>query len=117
VEPALPIRHARTLKFTSSQPPGQRGRPLVGGGRPFRPGRWHVATAAAANLVADQAADGGAVAGRRANEATTVQSTEYLVQSESGRRISVIRARWSFGVGARVQVIQSANGTTRLAVV
>ena len=58
---------------------------------------------------------GGAAAGNRiAGAATTVQSTEYLVQLESGRTISVIQAQPSFGVGARVQVIQSGNGTTRL---
>lgn len=58
---------------------------------------------------------GGAAAGNRiAGAATTVQSTEYLVQLESGRTISVIQAQPSFGVGQRVQVIQSANGTTRL---
>jgi outer membrane lipoprotein SlyB len=58
---------------------------------------------------------GGAAAGNRiAGAATTVQSTEWLVQLESGRTISVIQAQPAFSIGQRVQVIQSANGTTRL---
>lgn len=58
---------------------------------------------------------GGAAAGNRiAGAATTVQSTEWLVQLESGRTISVIQAQPTFSIGQRVQVIQSANGTTRL---
>ena len=60
------------------------------------------------------AVGGAAIGNRVANSATTVQSTEYLVQLESGRTISVIQAQPSFGVGQRVQVIQSGNGTTRL---
>ncbi len=60
-------------------------------------------------------ATAGAAAGNRvANAATTVQSTEWLVQLESGRTISVIQAQPAFGIGQRVQVVQSANGTTRL---
>ena len=53
---------------------------------------------------------GGAAAGNRiAGAATTVQSTEYLVRLDSGRTISVIQAQPSFGIGSRVQVIQSAQ--------
>jgi outer membrane lipoprotein SlyB len=60
-------------------------------------------------------ATAGAAAGNRiAGAATTVQSTEWLVQLESGRTISVIQAEPVFSVGQRVQVVQSANGTTRL---
>lgn len=67
----------------------------------------------------DIATVGGAVAGatagnRIAGAATTVQSTEYTIRLESGQTISVIQAQPSFGVGQRVQVIQSANGTTRI---
>ncbi len=60
-------------------------------------------------------ATAGAAAGNRAaNAATTVQSTEWTVQLESGRSISVIQAQPTFGIGQRVQVVQSANGVTRL---
>lgn len=60
-------------------------------------------------------ATAGAAAGNRvANAATTVQSTEWLVQLESGRTISVIQAEPAFGIGQRVQVVQSGNGITRL---
>jgi outer membrane lipoprotein SlyB len=74
----------------------------IGGGR-----GQDIATVAGATL--------GATAGNRAaNAANTVQSTEYTVQLESGRTIAVIQAQPSFAVGQRVQVIQSADGTTRL---
>lgn len=60
-------------------------------------------------------ATAGAAAGNRiANAATTVQSTEWLVQLESGRTISVVQAAPAFSVGQRVQVVQSASGVTRL---
>ncbi len=60
-------------------------------------------------------ATAGAAAGNRiAGAATTVQSTEWLVQLESGRTISVIQAEPAFSIGQRVQVVQNANGNTRL---
>ncbi len=60
-------------------------------------------------------ATAGAAAGNRlANAATTVQSTEWLVQLESGRTISVVQAEPTFNVGQRVQVVQSASGLTRI---
>lgn len=60
-------------------------------------------------------ATAGAAAGNRiAGAATTVQSTEWLVQLESGRTISVIQAQPAFSIGQRVQVVQGANGVTRL---
>jgi outer membrane lipoprotein SlyB len=43
-----------------------------------------------------------------------VQSTEWLVQLESGRTISVVQAQPAFSIGQRVQVVQSASGVTRL---
>ncbi len=46
-----------------------------------------------------------------------MQSTEYLVQLEGRPHDSVIQAQPSFGVGARVQMMESANRTTRLAAV
>ncbi len=59
-------------------------------------------------------ATAGAAAGNRiANAATTQQSTEWLVQLESGRTISVIQASPTFNIGQRVQVIQG-GGATRL---
>jgi outer membrane lipoprotein SlyB len=59
-------------------------------------------------------ATAGAAAGNRlAGAATTQQSTEWLVQLESGRTISVIQAQPAFSIGQRVQVVQG-GGTTRL---
>ena len=60
-------------------------------------------------------ATAGAAAGNRIASATTaVQSTEWLVQLESGRTISVVQAEPAFSIGQRVQVVQSASGVTRL---
>lgn len=56
---------------------------------------------------------GAAVGNRAASAATTQQSTEWLVQLDSGRTISVIQRQPTFGVGQRVQVVQS-GGVTRL---
>lgn len=59
-------------------------------------------------------ATAGAAAGNRiAGAATTIQSTEWTVQLDSGRTISVIQAEPVFSVGQRVQVVQS-GGVTRL---
>jgi outer membrane lipoprotein SlyB len=59
-------------------------------------------------------ATAGAAAGNRiAGAATTQQSTEWLVQLDSGRTISVIQAQPAFQIGQRVQVVQG-GGVTRL---
>jgi outer membrane lipoprotein SlyB len=60
-------------------------------------------------------ATAGAAAGNRiAGAATTVASTEWFVQLDDGRTISVIQSQPTFSIGQRVQVVQSADGTTRL---
>jgi len=60
-------------------------------------------------------ATAGAAAGNRiANAATTQQSTQWTVELDSGRTIAVIQAEPAFSIGQRVQVVQSANGVTRL---
>jgi outer membrane lipoprotein SlyB len=60
-------------------------------------------------------ATAGAAAGNRvANRATTQQSTEWFVRLDSGQNISVIQSQPTFSIGQRVQVVQSANGVTRL---
>ncbi len=60
-------------------------------------------------------ATAGAAAGNRvAGAATTVQSTQWTVRLDDGRTIAVIQAEPVFSMGQRVQVIQSADGTTRL---
>ncbi len=59
-------------------------------------------------------ATAGAAAGNRiAGAATTQQSTEWLVELDGGRTISVIQAQPAFALGQRVQVVQS-GGVTRL---
>jgi outer membrane lipoprotein SlyB len=59
-------------------------------------------------------ATAGAAAGNRiAGAATTQQSTEWLVELDSGRTISVIQREPAFSIGQRVQVVQS-GGVTRL---
>jgi outer membrane lipoprotein SlyB len=60
-------------------------------------------------------ATAGAAAGNRiAGAASTVQSTQWSVLLDDGRTIAVIQAEPIFSMGQRVQVIQSADGTTRL---
>jgi outer membrane lipoprotein SlyB len=60
-------------------------------------------------------ATAGAAAGNRvAGAATTIQSTQWSVLLDDGRTIAVIQAEPVFSMGQRVQVVQSADGTTRL---
>ena len=57
----------------------------------------------------------GAAAGNRAaGNVTTQQSVEWTVQLDNGGTITVIQAQPTFARGQRVQVIQGANGLTRL---
>jgi outer membrane lipoprotein SlyB len=60
-------------------------------------------------------ATAGAAAGQRATQAITrSQSTEWFVQLDSGATITVIQAEPAFGIGQRVQVVQSGTSTRLL---
>jgi outer membrane lipoprotein SlyB len=63
-------------------------------------------------LATGAGATAGAAAGNRiAQEVNTVQSTEWFVQLDSGRTISVIQREPVFSTGQRVQVVQNGSST------